>query len=167
MFLRRFRLKEFIKPHENASTYPELPSAYSVCSICPAKDEDTAEILAKIYQFGQTERKSFRNGMQKLLKIVNSGQRLEIHYDSKQCHETHSFYYNGSNHTIWRIRSNDLRILFYYGNDRVILLLDTFPKHRQSVTKAQKNAAEDVIKRYLDGKPITIIKDDSNETAKR
>lgn len=164
MFLRRFRLDEFIKPTENAATYPESSSANKVCGICATDDEDTAELLQRIKALGKTEGTCFRNGMRKLLKIANSGEPLTVHYDEKQCHKTHSFTYNGLTHDIWRIRNNDLRILFFYGNDRVILLLDTFPKHADRLTKAQKLNAEDAVKRYLDGKPITIIQGEKNET---
>jgi hypothetical protein len=164
MFLRRFRLDEFIKPTESAAVYPESTGAFKVCGVCTTKDKASAELLSQIAALGKTEGSCFRNGMRKLLKIANSGEPLSVHYDEKQCHTTHSFNNNGTSYDIWRIRNSDLRILFFYGTDRVILLLDVFPKRANKLTKAQKSKAEDAVKRYLDGKPITIIEDKDNET---
>lgn len=161
--LRRFRLAEFIKPTENAATYPEAPGAYKVCGICQSDDPATAELLQRIAALGKAEGNCFRNGMRKLLKIANSGSPLKVHYDEKQCHETHQFAYKGDTHTIWRIRNNDLRILFYYGSDRTILLLDTFPKRADKLTEAQKLSAENAVKHYWDSAPAIVIKGEYDE----
>lgn len=157
MHLRRFLLHEFIKPTEIATTYPEMPGAYKVCGICANEDPASAELLAHIAALSQPERNCFRNGMSKLLKVANKGLPLQVSYDEKQCHETHAFTYAGEQHLVWRIRTNDMRILFYYGSDKTILIIDTFPKHAKRLTNAQKSYAEATIKRYLNGKPYIII----------
>lgn len=166
LFLRRFRLPEFIKPTENAAAHPEVPGAYQVCAVCAMDDPETADLLQQVKALGKMEGNCFRNCMSKLLKIANSGEPLKAHYDETQCHPTHTFTYQGEVRTIWRIRSNDLRILFYYAQDKIILLLDTFPKRADKLTNAQKLKAEAIVKRYIDGKPVKIIEGEDDEPAK-
>jgi ribosomal protein S4E len=165
MYLRWFELKEFIKPSESASTFPVMPSAYKVCGICETEDPDTAEIYAVVDGLESQEKKAFRRGMSKLLKIATTGDDLKIHYNEKQCHVTYKFIHDRTEYKIWRIRTNDLRTLFYYGDGKIILLLDAFPKHKDKLTTAQKLAAKNAVIRYIDGKPIAIIKgkDDEND----
>ena len=119
-------------------------------------DEDPrdAAIVAWVKSLSPQERKVFRSGMGTILKVANSGRQLETHYDEKQCHEAHSFSYKGNQHTIWRIRQGDLRILFFYGTDQIILLVYVFPKHTDKLTAAQKLNAETIVKSYLDAKKI-------------
>lgn len=97
------------------------------------------------------------NGMSMILKLANAGRKFESHYDQKKCHETHTFSYKGKEHVLWRIRNSDVRLLFFYGNDQVILLVDSFPKHTDKLTKAQKSHAETLIKAYLDAESIQIL----------
>jgi hypothetical protein len=159
MYLRQFRLLEFINPREDAATYPELPGAFKVCSICPFDDPRQAEILAAMASMEKSERAAFARGMSKLLKHAATGKPLHSQYDKKQCHEAHEFTYKGKLHTIWRIRTNDIRILFYYGEDRLVLLVDSFPKHKNTLTEKQKSHAESVVKRCIDATEIVLIRE--------
>lgn len=150
MFLRRLKLSEFLKPGQDANAYPELPQAFKVCCISASKDPDDAEIIDWVGSIPKGERNAFKNGMGTLLKVANAGRPLETHYDQKKCHPVHRFHHQGVEHVIWRIRAGDMRLMFYYGQGRILLLVDSFPKYKDKLTKAQKLYAEDKVKSYLD-----------------
>lgn len=164
MYLRRLQIQDFLKPREDAATYPEMPNAYKVCCISTTEDPCDAAIVAWVKALTKQDRKVFRNGMGTILKVANSGRPLETHYDEKQCHDAHCFWHKGNQHTIWRIRQGDLRILFFYGTDHIILLIDAFPKHTDKLTKAQKLNAETITKSYLDAKKIQFTQEQKNDT---
>lgn len=159
MYLRRFRPAEYIKDGEDPGMYSEAPNAFKVCSICPTDDPKTAEILAAVAELEKHDRESFRLAIKKLLKISTLGTPIKEHYDKKQCHEAFDFDYKGKNHTVWRIRNGDVRLLFFYGHDHIILLTDALAKRKDNLTEAEENRSKEVIKRYLNAKTYTIIEE--------
>lgn len=163
MHLRQFQLSEFIKLGDLANTYPVTPGALKVCCVCHSADPEDNDLNDWVAKLGAKEIGAFMNGMSMILKLANAGRKFESHYDPKKCHETHSFCYKGKEHVLWRIRNSDVRLLFFYGNDQVILLVDSFPKHTDKLAKAQKSHAETVIKAYLDAKKIQILDANAGE----
>lgn len=159
MYLRRLQIQDFLQSGEGAATYPEMPNARKVCCISTTEDPRDAAIVAWVKALTSQDRKVFRNGMGTILKVANSGRQLETHFDEKQCHQAHCFSHKGNQHTIWRIRRGDLRILFIYGTDHIILLVDAFPKHTDKLTAAQKLNAETIAKSYLDAKNILFTQE--------
>jgi len=159
MYLRRFRLAEFIKDGEDHGMYAEAHDAFKVCSICPIDDPQTAEILTAAAELERHDKASFRMAMAKILKISTLGTPIKEHYDKKQCHEAFEFDYNGKHYTVWRIRNNDLRLLFFYGNDHIILLTDALAKRKDNFSQAEINRSTEVIKRYLNAATYTIIEE--------
>jgi hypothetical protein len=157
MYLRRLLIDDFLKPRECATTYPLAPGAFAVCCVCETEDPLSATLLHDVAQMSKGDRNSFRNGMSTLLKIANAGRVLSSHYDEKQCHQTHEFTYNDERHTIWRIRTGDMRSLFYYGSNKEILIVNAFPKHVNKLSNGQKLAAERVVKAYVDAKKRVFV----------
>lgn len=157
MHLRRFQLSEFIKPGELVTTYPITPKALKICCVCHSDDPEDNDLNNWVQKLGKAEIGAFRNGMSTILKLANAGRKLETYYDEKKCHETHTFTHQGKDHVIWRVRNSDVRLLFYYGNDQVVLLVDSFSKHKNKLTSAQKSHAETVVKAYLDAKEMKIL----------
>lgn len=159
MYLRRLRLSEFLKPREDASTYPELPGAYKVCCASRSENPADAAIVDWVTALQNVDRGSFRSGMSTLLKVANEGRKFETHYDEKACHEAHRFSYKGQEYVVWRIRVGDLRILFHYAKDHIVLLSDAFAKHRDKLTKAQTGKAERDIKAFIDATELKYTRD--------
>ena len=63
---------------------------------------------------------------------------------------------------VWRFRSGDIRVLFYYGRDRLVLLTNVSPKRTDKYTRADLNQAEAAVREYLlalTGKGITWLED--------
>lgn len=153
-------LGDFIKPGDLASSYPETPGAMKVSCICSSEDPDDNELNGWLTKLTAADIHAFKNGMSMILKLANAGRKLETHYDEKKCHPTHGFEYDGQNCVVWRIRNSDVRLLFYYGDDRLLLMVDSFPKHSNKISKAQKSHAENVIKTYIDADKVTILEVD-------
>lgn len=66
-------------------------------------------------------------------------------------HEVHEFdsSVSGKREKIWRYRRGAIRILFYYGTDRVLLLADIVAKRSDKFETAVLNKAEQAINEYL------------------
>jgi mRNA-degrading endonuclease RelE of RelBE toxin-antitoxin system len=157
MFLRRLSLGEFIKPGDKATSYPETPDAMKVCCVCRSDDPEDNDLNDWVSKLTAADINAFKNGMSMILKLANAGKKLENHYDEKKCHPTHRFEHNEQERVVWRVRNSDVRLLFYYGNDRILLMVDSFPKRTDKITKAQKSHAEKIIKSYLDADEVTIL----------
>lgn len=163
MFLKRLRLDKFLRPTENAAAYPEMPGAFKVYCECKSNDHNENVLNDWLDTMGNADGKAFVRGLALLLKLANSGRPLESHYDEKQCHKVIAFAHNGNDYSIWRIRTGDIRLLFFYGEQRLLLLADSFPKHKDKLTEAQKLKAIAVVKRYLDANKIEYVKDVDDE----
>lgn len=159
MYLRRLFLRNFIKPTECADAYPEMPGAFKVYCVSATEDPADAELVELLSSLEANERNAFRNGMSTLLKVANSGRKLETHFGSKECHEAHRFNHAKQEHVVWRIRRGDLRILFYYGANRILLITDSFPKHRGKLTNAQKLKSERTIKAFIEAKKVEYTRE--------
>jgi len=167
MLLKRLRLEKFLRPTENIAAYPEMPGALKVYCECRSKDPDDLVLYDWLGKMDKADRKAFVRGLTTLLKLANSGRPLESHYDEKKCHKTASFSYKGSERAIWRIRNNDIRLLFFYGEQGVVLLIDSFPKHKAKLTEAQESNAIAVVRDYLDARNIEYVEDIDDEAQQR
>lgn len=88
-------------------------------------------------------------GIAKLLKIAAKGEPLSAHYDTKQLHDAHTFNHLGTEHKILRIRTSDIRLLFFHAGNRIILLLDALAKRTDTLSRRQLSNAESAAKAYL------------------
>lgn len=163
MFLKRLRLEKFLRPTENIAAYPEMPGALKVYCECKSKDPDDLVLYDWLEKMDNADRKAFIRGLTTLLKLANGGRPLESHYDEKKCHKTITFSHKGVDRIVWRIRNNDIRLLFFYGEQGVVVLIDSFPKHKDKLTKAQESNAIAAVKGYLDAKKIEYVEDPDDE----
>lgn len=106
---------------------------------------------------GAVDKAGFQRGMATILKLANKGTLPSEHFDDKKCHNGHVFDYRGQTHKIKRVRNNDLRILYYDATNRILLVTDAFPKHKDKLTKAQKQLSEDVVTAYINAKEHIIV----------
>ncbi|MGE8160342.1 hypothetical protein ACQKRQ_09290 [Paraburkholderia sp. NPDC080076] len=117
---------------------------------CAKDDASTCELLLQVVQLEQAPRKAALLELAKLIQVAASGQPVAEFYDEKQCHKTHSFDYNGKTRDVWRVRRGDVRVTFYYGQDKLILLTHAFPKYKDRLTKAQERDLERAVKEFID-----------------
>jgi mRNA-degrading endonuclease RelE of RelBE toxin-antitoxin system len=117
---------------------------------CEADDADTCFLLKEVVKLEVMPRKAVILAIDKLLQVAASGQPVAEFYDEKQCHKTHSFDYKGRARDVWRVRKGDVRVTFYYGQDKLILLTHAFAKHKDKLTKAQEKELERAVKAFVD-----------------
>ena len=71
-------------------------------------------------------------------------------YDEKQCHETFSFEYKERTHKVFRIRQGPIRVNFIYLNDKRIVLLKTWAKRKDKLTKGDEKTLQDIAIEVID-----------------
>ena len=117
---------------------------------CAENDALTCELLHQVADLELAARKAAILTMEKLIQVAASGQPVAEFYDEKQCHKTHSFEYKGKTRDVWRVRRGDVRVTFYYGQDKLILLTHAFAKHKDKLTEAQKCDLERAVEAFID-----------------
>lgn len=136
------------------ATDPEpVPSAkpWRLYARCDAEDVETCGIFQQIINLVGKDQRAAMSALHKLVHVAASGQPVTNFYDKKQCHEIHTFHYKGKERIVWRIWKGDVvRVTFYYGEDRMILLTHAFAKTEDKLTKGQKAMLEAEVKAYID-----------------
>jgi mRNA-degrading endonuclease RelE of RelBE toxin-antitoxin system len=132
-------------------------NARKLVAWCAENDASTCELLHQVVELELQARKAALREIAKLIQIAASGQPVAEFYDEKQCHKTHSFEYRGKSRDVWRVRRGDVRVTFYYGQDKLILLTHAFPKHKDKLTEAQKRELERAVKGFIDAEEAEEI----------
>jgi hypothetical protein len=151
-YLTEIRPEDFTEDGDGAAV-PLNAKRFKVSSACDAADADTADVWGQIQSLGSKQHQKVAiAGLSFLVKVAQSGQPLTASFDKKALHETHSFTspVSGQTEKIWRYRRGDIRILFYYAHDRVVLLSGVLIKLKDKLSKAEELAAEKAVNLYLD-----------------
>lgn len=149
-------MKYFLRINFNAlgKIEPEpVPGAkpWELYARCDEKDAETCVLFQQIANMVLKDRKAAVSALDKLVQVAASGQPITNFYDKKQCHDIHTFSYQGKDRTVWRIWKGDVvRVTFYYGEGRAILLTHAFAKYEDKLTKAQKVMLEAEVITYID-----------------
>lgn len=93
----------------------------------------------------------------KLVQVAASGKPFQVFYDEKQCHDIHRFHYDGKERVLWRLRRGDVRIVFYYGQGRLILLADALIKRKDRLSKAETSALEAQVVAFIDAEKANVL----------
>jgi len=151
-YLTEIRPEDFTEDGDGAAV-PQNAKRFKVSSACEADDADTADVWVQIQALASKQhQKVALQGLAYLVKVAQSGLPLTASFDKKALHETHSFTSPVSRQTerIWRCRRGDIRILFYYAHDRVVLLSGVLIKLKDKLSNAEKSAAEKAVNLYLE-----------------
>lgn len=124
---------------------------------CAEESIATCGLLGQIADLQIPARKASIAAIAKLIQIAATGQPVAEFYDEKQCHKTHSFKYKGKVRDVWRVRKNDVRVTFYYGRDKLILLTHAFEKRTDKLTEAQERELEGAVKAFIDAEEAKIL----------
>jgi hypothetical protein len=132
--------------------------------VTPCSSPETEE-CPFLEQVGQLEdlrdRKAALQALKKLIEVAASGLPMTHFYDKKQCHEIHSFQYDGKTRRIWRIRQGIIRLPFYYGAGRLLFLPTVLVKRRDKLTRGEALELETHIKEYIqaeEANSLTVIR---------
>jgi hypothetical protein len=132
--------------------------------VTPCSDPEAEEcpFLEQIHQLqDRRDRKASLQALKKLIEVSASGLPISNFYDQKQCHEIHSFQYDGRTRKIWRIRQGSIRLPFYYGAQRLLLLPLVLVKRRGKLTRQELLELEEHIENYVQAEnasQLTVIR---------
>ncbi|OWQ86920.1 hypothetical protein CDN99_19640 [Roseateles aquatilis] len=130
-------------------------------SECAEADPDSAEIWTQIQALpSQVHQRVAIAALLMLVKVAQGGQPLTQAFDKKALHETHAFRssVSGKVERIWRLRRGDIRLLFYYAQDRVVLLSTILVKLRDRLTVGEQLAAEGAVDRFLEARQRRLLR---------
>lgn len=152
-FLTELNPDDFLLDSEESASTPAHLAAKRcrVSSRCATKDRDSALVWPQIAELGANDQIPAVKSLAYFVQIAQNGPPLTQHLDKKQVHEAHEFVSAVSSKTekVWRYRRGDIRILFYYGHDRVLLLVDLLAKRSDKLEPAVLKQAELAVDAYL------------------
>ena len=152
-FLTELKPDDFLPDGEEPASPPAFLAAKRCreSSRCATKDRDSALVWTQIASLGANDKDPAVKSLAYFAQIAQNGPPLTQHLDKKQVHEAHEFVSAVSSMTekVWRYRRGAIRILFYYGNDRVLLLVDLLAKRSDKLEPAVLKQAELAVDAYL------------------
>lgn len=152
-FLTELNSDDFLFESEGSGSKPALLAARRcrVSSRCVTKNRDSALVWGQIQALEANDQAAGFKSLAYFLQIAQNGPPLTQHLDKKQVHEAHEFVsvVSGKVEKVWRYRRGDIRILFYYGNDRVLLLTGLLAKRSDKLEPAVLKQAELAVNAYL------------------
>jgi phage-related protein len=126
---------------------------FKVVSACSdAKSRQTARVFEALKGMGVNDQRMAVLGLRNLLKLAQLGKPFNQLVDKKTVHEAFEPFYcevTKKNETVWRYRHNDIRILFYYAVDKVVLLAHTLPKRTDKLSAKEINMAKRAVVDFL------------------
>lgn len=152
-FLTELNPDDFLLDSPESASAPALLGARrcKVSSRCSSKDRDSALVWGQIQALKANDRAPAFKSLAYFVQIAQNGPPLTQHLDKKQVHEAHEFAspISGKTEKVWRYRRGDIRILFYYADDSVLLLTDLLAKRADKLEQAVLNRAEQAVNEYL------------------
>ena len=130
-----------------------LPEANSwrVYSVADDSSFSTCAIFSQIAGLtSKIDRSQAVLALTKLVKVAQTGEPLQVHYDEKQCHELFRFNYKGKERVVWRVRNGSVRIVFYYANGKILFLPGVVVKRSDKLKKHEQSTLGREIERLID-----------------
>lgn len=122
----------------------------SACS--DANRRESAVVFETVQGMQGNDQRQAVQGLKMLLKLAQLGKPFNQLADAKTVHEAFDPFFcdvTKKNETVWRYRHGDIRILFYYAVDKVVLLAHTLPKRTDKLSakdiKLSKQAVVDFL----------------------
>ena len=126
---------------------------YKVVSPCTDPDSrESATVFGAISGMDGNDRKQAFAGLKMLVKLAQIGVPFNQLSDEKTVHEAFPSFYcavTKRNETVWRYRHSDIRILFYYAADKVVLLTHTLTKRTDKLSAKDINQAKQAVVDFL------------------
>ena len=152
-FITELNADDFLPDSEGVALSSALLAAKRcrVSSCCESKDRDSAGVWTQIQALKSNDQAAGFKSLAYFVRIAQNGPPLTQHLDKKQVHEAHEFVsaVSGKLEKVWRYRRGDIRILFYYGSNSVLLLVDLLAKRSEKLEPAVLSRAEMAVNAYL------------------
>lgn len=117
----------------------------------PAR-RDSAKVFEAVFAMEKNDQRQALLGLKKLVKLAQLGKPFNQLADKKTVHEAFDSFYcelTKRNEAVWRFRHGDIRILFYYAVDKVVLLTHTLPKRTDKLSLKDINQAKQAVIEFL------------------
>lgn len=126
---------------------------FKVVSPCTdAMRRESAKVFEAVKGMKGNDQRQALLGLKMLLKLAQLGKPFNQLADKKTVHEAFDSFYcdlTKKNETVWRYRHGDIRILFYYAADKVVLLTHTLPKRTDKLSARDINQAKQAVIDFL------------------
>ena len=126
---------------------------FKVVSRCTdAKNRTSAKVFEAVKGMQGDHQRQALQGLKMLLKLSQLGKPFNQLVDKKTVHEAFPPFYcdlTKKNETVWRYRHGDIRILFYYAVDKVVLFAHILPKHTDELSAKDINQAKQAVVDFL------------------
>jgi mRNA-degrading endonuclease RelE of RelBE toxin-antitoxin system len=146
-FLTEIRLSDFEAGVVSAQ------GRFRLVSHCTdAKRRESAKVFDAVNSMQGNDRKQALAGLKMLVKLAQKGVPFSQLSDAKTVHEAFAPFYcdvTRKNETVWRYRHGDIRILFYYAAEKVVLLTHTLPKRTDKLSTKDINLAKLAVVDFL------------------
>lgn len=136
------------------------PRRFRVASACNVENRDSAHVWQHIQALKANYRRKALAAVLYLVKLAQDGQPLSDLLDGNALHEAHNFYSQVSGHTekIWRYRRGEIRVLFYYGDGKVVLLSGVVVKLEAKLSKHDLKQAVRAVDDYLGARATGTVR---------
>lgn len=117
-----------------------------------AHSRESAKVFETVKGMQGSDQRQALLGLKMLLKLAQLGKPFNQLADAKTVHEAFDPFYcdvTKKRETVWRYRHGDIRILFYYAADKVVLLTHTLPKRTDKLSTKDINQAKQAVVDFL------------------
>lgn len=126
---------------------------FKVVSPCSdAANRASAKVFETVKGMQVNDQRQALLGLKMLLKLAQLGKPFNLLVEKKTVHEAFPPFYcdvTKKDETVWRYRHGDIRILFYYAVDKVVLLAHTLPKRTDELSTKDINQAKQAVIDFL------------------
>lgn len=112
----------------------------------------SAEVFQAVSALENNDQRQAIKGLAHFVKLAQLGKPFNQLADRKSVHEAFDPFFcevTKRNETVWRYRHGDIRILFYYAADKVVLLAHTLPKRSDKLSEKDKKIARQAVVDFL------------------
>lgn len=146
-FLTEIRVSDF---EAGAASSQERFNVVSPCT--DPERRESAKVFEAVKGMHGNDQRQALLGLKMLLKLAQLGKPFNQLADKKTAHEAFAPFYcelTRRKETVWRYRHGDIRVLFYYAADKVVLLTHTLPKRTDRLSQKDINQAEAAVIEFL------------------
>jgi mRNA-degrading endonuclease RelE of RelBE toxin-antitoxin system len=147
VFLTEIKLTDF---GNGVALAPERFKVVSPCS--DAQRRESAKVFEAVKSMNGNDQRQALKGLNMLVKLAQLGKPFNQLLDAKAVHEAFPAFYcdvSKRNETVWRYRHGDIRILFYYAANKLVLLTHTLPKRTDKLSAKDMNQAKQAVVDFL------------------
>lgn len=126
-------------------------------SLCDQATRESASVFGVVKALLVADQRAALKGLAHFVKLAQLGKPFNQLVDEKTVHEAFEPFFcqvTQRKETIWRYRHGDIRVLFYYASDKVVLLADALAKRKDKLSEKEKNRAKQAVMGFLEASQL-------------